>query len=89
MPLLNAFVDSFVCVGFSSECGLTLDPESKNNESFLTSYLQSSILAIVTDDRAIYPLSGGSEFIDSSYPPISRLSSHSSQRLSTIIRFKM
>jgi hypothetical protein len=84
MPLLNAFVDSFVCVGFSSECGLTLDPESKNNESFLTSYLQSSILAIVTGDRATYPLSRRSEFIDSSYPPISRLSSHSSEGLSTI-----
>jgi hypothetical protein len=78
MPLLNAFVDSFICVGFSSECGLTIDPESKNNESIFTSDLQSSILAIVTGDRAIYPLSRGIEFIDSSYPPINRLSSRSS-----------
>jgi hypothetical protein len=78
MPLLNAFVDSIVCVGFSSERGLTIDPESKNNESIFTSDLQSSILAIVTGDRATYPLLRGNESLDSSYPPINRLSSRSS-----------
>jgi len=83
MPLLNAFVDSVICVGFNSERGVTIDPESKNNESFFTSYLQSSILAIITDDRAIYPLSTVNESIDPFYPPIRRLSSHSNSSLST------
>ena len=72
MPLINAFVDSIVCVGFSSARGLTLDAESKNNTSIFPSFLQPSLLAIVTGDHALYPLSGGSEFVDPSYPPISR-----------------
>jgi hypothetical protein len=76
MSLLNAFVDSCICVGFSSERGITLDSESKNNgSSFFTSSLQSSVLAIVTADRAMYPQSRGSECIDPSYPPINQLSS--------------
>jgi len=79
MPLLNAFIDSFVCVGFSSEDGVKPDPESKNNESFFTSDLQASILAIVTGDCATYPTSQNSEFINSSYPPIGLLSPRSSR----------
>ncbi|CAF0784526.1 unnamed protein product [Rotaria sp. Silwood1] len=70
MPLLNSFVDSIACVGFTSERGLKLDPEFKDNGSFFTSNLQSSVLAIITADRAMYPQSRGSEFIDPSYPPI-------------------
>lgn len=72
MPLINAFVESVVCVGFSSERGLTLDPESKNNASVFSSFLQPSLLSIVTGDNALYPLSAGSESVDPSYPPISR-----------------
>jgi len=83
MPLLNAFVDSFVCVGFSSEVGLTLDPESKNNESIFTSNLQSSVLAIITSDCATYPSARSEEAIDSSYPPLNRMSSRNSLVLST------
>ena len=77
MPLLNAFVDSFVCVGFSSERGIALDPESKDNGSLFTSFLQPSLLAIVTADRAIYPQSRGNDFIDPSYPPMGRSNSRS------------
>ncbi|CAF1399018.1 unnamed protein product [Rotaria sordida] len=77
MPLLNSFVDSIVCVGFTSERGLKLDPESKDNGSLFKSSLQSSVLAIVTADRAIYPQARGSEFIDSCYPPICYTRSHS------------
>ena len=72
MPLINAFVESVVCVGFSSERGLTLDPESKNNTSVFSSFLQPALLSIVTGDNALYPLSAGSEFVDPSYPPINR-----------------
>jgi hypothetical protein len=81
MPLLNAFIDSFVCVGFSSESGLTLDSESNHNEPIFKSYLQPSLLALVTADRAMYPQSRGSEFIDPSYPPIGRSNSYSSSGL--------
>ncbi|CAF0996628.1 unnamed protein product [Adineta steineri] len=77
MPLLNAFIDSVVCVGFSSERGAALDLESKTNGSLFTSSLQSSVLAIVTADRAIYPQSRSSESIDPFYPPIGRISSYS------------
>jgi hypothetical protein len=77
MPLLNAFIDSVVCVGFTSERGVAVDPESKNNGSFFTSFLQPSLLAIVTADRAMYPQSRGSEFIDVLYPPVGHSTSHS------------
>jgi hypothetical protein len=77
MPLLNAFVDSFVCVGFSSERGLTLDSDSSNDGFLFTSCLQPSVLAIVSSDRAMYPRSSGSEYIDPLYPPINRTNSHS------------
>jgi hypothetical protein len=78
MSLLNSFVDSFICVGFSSVNGVTVEPESKNNGSLFTSSLQPSVLAIVSGDCAMYPQSRGSEFIDPSYPPINRSSSQSS-----------
>ncbi|CAF2337555.1 unnamed protein product [Rotaria sp. Silwood2] len=77
MPLLNSFIDSIVCVGFTSERGLKLDPESKDNEFSFTSSLQPSLLSIITADRAMYPQSRGSEFIDPCYPPIGHTSSHS------------
>ena len=77
MPLLNAFVDSLVCVGFSSERGLTTDPESQPGGSIFSALLQSSVLAILTADRAIYPKARSSESIDASYPPMHRLDSHS------------
>ena len=83
MSLLNAFIDSVVGVGFSSESGLTLTPESGNNDSVLTSNLQPSILAVITADRAAYPPSRGDESLDSSYPPLNRLSSRNSLVLST------
>lgn len=78
MSLLNAFIDSVVCVGFSSESGLRLTSESRNNESVLTSNLQSSILTVITADRAAYPQLRGDESLDSSYPPLNRLSSRNS-----------
>lgn len=77
MPLLNSFVDSIVSVGFSSELGLKVDSDSKGNASIFNSFLQPSLLAIVTADRAMYPSSRGSEFIDPCYPPIGRTSSYS------------
>jgi hypothetical protein len=83
MPLLNAFVDSFVCVGFSSEIGLTLDSESKINGSLFTSNLQASVLAIITSDCATYPLAQSDESFDSSYPPLNRMSARNSLVLST------
>ena len=83
MSLLNAFVDSVVCVGFSSESGLRLTSELRNNESVLTSNLQSSILAVITTDRAAYPQLRGDESLDSSYPPLNRLSSRNSLVSST------
>jgi hypothetical protein len=83
MPLLNSFVDSFICAGFSSELGLTLDPESKDDGSIFTSYLQASILAIITSDRATYPTSRDNESIDPSYPSVRRLSSSSVQSFSS------
>ena len=83
MSLLNAFVDSFVCVGFSSERGLTLDPESKSDASIFTSNLQPTVLAIITNDRATYPPSRGDESFDSSYPPLNRLTSRNSLVLSS------
>ena len=83
MPLLNSFVDSFVCVGFSSERGLTLDPESKHEGSIFTSSLQPSILGIVTADRAIYPQLRGGELTDPLYPPVDCLNSYSTTISST------
>ncbi|UJR33491.1 hypothetical protein I4U23_020936, partial [Adineta vaga] len=70
MPLLNAFIDSVACVGFTSERGVSLDSESKSNGSLFTSSLQPSVLAIVNNNHAMYPQSRSSEFIDPLYPPI-------------------
>ena len=77
MPLLNAFVDSLVCIGFSSERGLTRDSESQPDGSIFSALLQSSVLAIVTADQAIYSQASGDESIDAAYPPMNRHDSHS------------
>lgn len=78
MSLLNAFVDSVACVGFSSESGLRVTSQSRSSESVLTANLQSAILAVITADRASYPQLRGDESLDSSYPPLNRLSSRNS-----------
>lgn len=83
MALLNSFVDSIVCVGFSSERGLKLDSEAKDNESIFSSPLQPSLLSIVTATYAMYPLSRDVELIDPDYPPIDRTNSYSSTTSST------
>lgn len=68
MPLLNAFIDSIVCVGFHSQRGLTPDRQSEENVPPLLSYLQPYVLAILTSDQAAYPEADGKYTIDSSYP---------------------
>ena len=78
MPLLNSFVDALISVGFSSERGLTLDSDSKSEATPFTANLKSSILAIITNDRAIYPVQRGNECIDASYPPMTHSTARSS-----------
>jgi 5-methylcytosine-specific restriction endonuclease McrA len=69
MPLLNAFIDSIVCVGFNSERGIITDREtSDDNVIPLLSYLKPYVLGILTADQAVYPESNGTYTIDSSYP---------------------
>jgi hypothetical protein len=69
MPLLNAFIDSVVCVGFNSERGLIIDRESaEENVIPLLSYLKPYVLGVLTADQAVYPESGGKYTIDPSYP---------------------
>jgi hypothetical protein len=70
MPLLNAFVDAIVCVGFNSERGLIIDPQSEDYGSPLLSYLQPYVLAILTADQAAYPETEGKYSFDQSYPLI-------------------
>ena len=77
MPLLNAFIDSIVCVGFNSERGLVVDRQSEENVQPLLSYLQPYVLAILTADQAAYPDSGGKYNIDPSYPFITPFKSSS------------
>ncbi|CAF0752462.1 unnamed protein product [Adineta ricciae] len=77
MPLLNAFINSVACVGFTSERGVAIDSESKSNGSLFKSPLQASVLAIVNADRAMYPESRSSELIDPLYPPAGHTSTHS------------
>ncbi|CAM4758151.1 unnamed protein product [Rotaria magnacalcarata] len=79
MSLLNSFIDSVACVGFSSERGLKLDTESKEDGTPFTSSLQPSLLAIVTACSAMYPQLRGNEFIDPCYPPVGLTSSNSSR----------
>jgi hypothetical protein len=80
MPLRNAFVESIVCVGFSSERGLKPSSDIKSDASLFSSFLQPSLLAVVTADRAIYPQSRSNDFIDPNYPPMSRSNSQSFTR---------
>lgn len=68
MPLLNAFIDSIVCVGFNSQRGLIPDRQSEENVPPLLSYHQPYVLAILTGDQAAYPEVDGKFTIDSSYP---------------------
>lgn len=68
MPLLNAFIDSIVCVGFNSQRGLTPDRQVEENVPPLLSYLQPYVLAILTGEQAAYPEADGKYIIDSSYP---------------------
>lgn len=68
MPLLNAFIDSIVCVGFNSQRGLIPDRQSDENVIPLLSYLQPYVLAILTADQAVYPEAEGKYTIDPSYP---------------------
>ena len=70
MPLLNAFIDSIVCVGFNSERGLVINPKSDKNSSLFLSLLQPYVLAILTADHAIYPQSKEKYIIDQFYPSI-------------------
>ena len=69
MPLLNAFIESIVTVGFHADRGLTPEPESKEKRTIFGSYFQPSLLAFVTGDRAIYPQAANNQFVDPSYPP--------------------
>jgi hypothetical protein len=83
MPLLNAFVDAIVCVGFNSDRGLIIDPQSEKNDSPLLSYLQPYVLAILTADQAAYPDSEGKYSIDQTYPLISNAKSPSEHTSNT------
>jgi hypothetical protein len=69
MSLLNAFVDSVVCVGFNFARGLTINQRSDNDGSPFSSFLQPYVLAILTADHAIYPQLKGNDTVDPYYPP--------------------
>ncbi|CAF1452441.1 unnamed protein product [Adineta ricciae] len=70
MPLLNAFIDSIVCVGFNSEHGFTPERQLDDSPSLLASKLKPYVLAILTADQAIYPRSKGTDVIDQFYPSV-------------------
>jgi hypothetical protein len=83
MPLLNAFIDSIVCVGFNSERGLIIDRQSGENSFPLLSFLQPYVLACLTADQAIYPEGNEKYILDPFYPFISHTKSSSGSASNT------
>ncbi|CAF3630537.1 unnamed protein product [Adineta steineri] len=71
MSLLNAFIDSIVCVGFNSERGFTIKKQfDDNNDSPFQSSIKPYVLSMLTADQALYPQSKDNEVIDQYYPSI-------------------